>query len=120
VLRLPHGQSRATRPHRAPGRPLESVLVGPRKGGKLLFAGNVHAGLTSALRRELFCQVKPLRQKQCPFANLPDERRDHWGEGVTAEDMAGFVWLKPRLRLRVAFREWTSWGKLRHPTLHLP
>jgi ATP-dependent DNA ligase len=71
------------------------------------------------LRRELFRQVEPLRQKQCPFANLPDERRDHWGEGVTAEDMAGFVWLKPRLRLRVAFREWTSWGRLRHPTLRL-
>jgi bifunctional non-homologous end joining protein LigD len=83
----------------APGKPLESVLVGYRKGKHLLFAGNVHAGLTSRLRRELFRQVEALQQSKCPFANLPDQRRDHWGEGVTAEDMEDFVWFKPRFKV---------------------
>jgi hypothetical protein len=33
--------------------------------------------------------------------------------------MESFVWVKPRLKVRLAFREWTSWRRLRHPTLHL-
>jgi bifunctional non-homologous end joining protein LigD len=100
-----------------PGNPLESVLVGYRDGRKLLFAGNVHAGLNASSRREWFAALKDLQQARCPFANLPDRRRDRWNEGITAVDMAGFVWLKPKLKIRVAFREWTSWGRLRHPVL---
>jgi hypothetical protein len=65
-------------------------------------------------------QALPDRQEHCPFVNLPDESRDHWGEGITAEDMEGLVWVKPTQKVRVAFREWTSRGRLRHPTLHLP
>jgi len=39
----------------------------------------------------------PLRQKRCPFANLPDTKPSHWGEGITE-----------------AFTEWTRDGHLRH------
>jgi bifunctional non-homologous end joining protein LigD len=101
----------------APGNPLESVLVGYREGRKLLFAGNVHAGLNPSARRQLFAQVNALEQTGCPFANLPDRRRDRWNEGITAADMASYVWVKPKVAVRVAFREWTSYRRLRHPLL---
>jgi bifunctional non-homologous end joining protein LigD len=101
----------------APGIPLESVLVGYREGRKVLFAGNVHAGLNPRARRQLFAQVNALEQTGCPFANLPDRRRDRWNEGITAADMASFVWVKPNVAVRVAFREWTSYKRLRHPVL---
>jgi hypothetical protein len=31
--------------------------------------------------------------------------------------MEHFIWVKPTVTLTVAFREWTSWGRLWHPTL---
>ena len=101
----------------APGNPLDSVLVGYRRGKHLHFAGKVQAGLTPQLRHELFQRMESLRQVKCPFANLPDDRRDQWGEGVTAEDMESLVWVRPVLKVRVGFREWTGWKRLRHPTL---
>jgi bifunctional non-homologous end joining protein LigD len=101
----------------APGNPLASVLVGFREGRKVLFAGNVHAGLNPRARRQLFSAVKALEQARCPFANLPDRRRDRWNEGITATDMGNYVWVKPKLAVRVAFREWTSYRRLRHPLL---
>ena len=46
-------------------------------------------------------------------ANLPDSKRGRWGEGITAEDMASIVWVKPSLVAQVAFTEWTDGGSLR-------
>jgi bifunctional non-homologous end joining protein LigD len=46
--------------------------------------------------------------------NLPSTRTSHWGEGVTAEDMAALRWLKPSVVVEVAFTEWTRDGNLRH------
>ena len=99
------------------GNPLELVLVGYREGRKLLFAGNVRAGLHRRLRWDLFAAVNGLNQTACSFANLPERKRDRWNEGITAADMASFVWGKPKLRVRVAFREWTSYRRLRHPAI---
>jgi ATP-dependent DNA ligase len=38
----------------------------------------------------------------------------HWGEGVTAEEMADYVWLKPQTVAEIKFAEWTAGGVLRH------
>ena len=99
----------------APGEPLESVVVGHYQQGKLLFCANVHAGLTPALRRKLIQQLERLRADSCPFTNLPDKRPDPWREGITAADMERYIWTEPTSRVIVAFREFTAWGRLRHP-----
>jgi bifunctional non-homologous end joining protein LigD len=50
------------------------------------------------------------------FVNLPNsEGKSHWGEGITAEDMKKFKWVKPKVVVEVAFVEWTESGLLRHP-----
>ena len=46
--------------------------------------------------------------------NLPNSGTSHWGEGITAEDMAKLRWVKPRVVVEVSFVEWTRDGLLRH------
>jgi bifunctional non-homologous end joining protein LigD len=58
--------------------------------------------------------MRPLIQKSCPFANLPNSKTDHFGETITAEHMGDYVWLKPKLVAAVAFTEWTDGEVLRH------
>ena len=99
---------------------LELILVGYYDGNKLLFAGKVRAGLNPAIRRKLQTLLKPLSSARCPFANLPSTSGGrppgpgHWGEGVTAEDMKDYVWLKPEIVAEIKFTEWTVGGLLRH------
>jgi ATP-dependent DNA ligase len=83
---------------------------------KLLFAAKVHQGLNPANRRALLKLLQPLATKQCPFANLPTVagRKAHWGEGVTAEEMADYTWLRPEIEAEIKFAEWTTAGVLRH------
>jgi bifunctional non-homologous end joining protein LigD len=42
-------------------------------------------------------------------------RQAHWGEGVTAEDMKDYIWLKPEIVAEIKFNEWTTGSVLRHP-----
>ncbi len=51
---------------------------------------------------------------RCPFENLPSSRTGHWGEGVTAEDMQDYIWVKPEIIAEVKFTEWTTGSILRH------
>src|SRR5688572_17552199 len=72
----------------------ESVLVGYYDGRRLLYASKVRAGLTPHARAEILRRITPDLVTLCPFANLPIERSGHWGEGITAEDMATLKWVK--------------------------
>ena len=51
---------------------------------------------------------------KCPFVNLPSSKTGHWGEGVTAEQMRDYVWLRPEVVAEIKFAEWTSGDVLRH------
>jgi bifunctional non-homologous end joining protein LigD len=93
----------------------ESLLVGYYEAGKLMFASKVRAGLTPHVRAELFPILKAAEQPRCPFANLPSGKTGHWGEGISAEDMAALRWVKPKIVVEVSFVEWTRDGLLRHP-----
>lgn len=94
--------------------PFDSLIVGYYDGAKLLCAGKVRNGFTHTSRAELFERMRPLRTARCPFANLPTSRSSHWGEGITAEEMAAIEWVKPRLVVELSFAEWTRDGSLRH------
>ncbi|HZR18702.1 MAG TPA: non-homologous end-joining DNA ligase [Verrucomicrobiae bacterium] len=92
------------------------LLVGKFNDGKFRFAGKVTQGLRGVSRLELAPPEK-LRLQSCPFTDLPNRRVDHFGEGVTAEEMAEFSWIKPEVSVEIAFREWTRDGALRHAEL---
>jgi bifunctional non-homologous end joining protein LigD len=100
--------------YRLDGKRLELLLVGYFENKKLLFAGKVHQGLNPANRRELLNKLQPLRVEKCPFANLPTSRSGHWGEGVTAEEMNNYIWLRPETVAEIKFAEWTTGQVLRH------
>ncbi len=93
---------------------VDALVVGYYDGNRLVSAAKVRAGLNPVTRRELYRKLLPLRSKTCPFANLPDARTSHWGEGITAEQMAEIVWLKPKVVAEIAFTEWTRDAHLRH------
>jgi len=99
-----------------PGKPLESLLVGYYEGKRLLFAGKVRQGLNPQNRVELWRALDAIAVAACPFANLPNSKRSHFGEGVTPEQMKTLTWTKPKLVAQVSFAEWTTIGNLRHAT----
>jgi bifunctional non-homologous end joining protein LigD len=93
---------------------LESILVGYYDKRALNFAGKVRAGLTPHMRADIFRKIAPARTTASPFVNLPSSRSGHWGEGITAEDMASLCWVRPTVVVEVSFVEWTRDGLLRH------
>jgi len=58
-----------------------------------------------------------LRLRKCPFVDLPNCKVDHFGEGVTPEEMEQFAWVRPEVQVSVAFNEWTRAGAVRHAEL---
>jgi bifunctional non-homologous end joining protein LigD len=97
------------------GKMFDSILVGYYDDNQqLLFAGKVRAGFTPALRANVNAQLAALRTARCPFVNLPNHRKSHWGEGVTAEEMTTLKWVKPSVVAEVSFTEWTNDANLRH------
>jgi len=76
--------------YRPDGASLELLLIGYYEGKKLLFAGKVRQGLNPAIRATLARGLQPIKTATCPFSNLPNSKKGHWGEGVTAEEMKHF------------------------------
>jgi ATP-dependent DNA ligase len=70
---------------------------------RLMYAGRVGTGFSTALLKSLAAKMKPREWHQRPFEPDPElPRRD-------------VHWIRPELVAEVAFSEWTSDGKLRHP-----
>jgi bifunctional non-homologous end joining protein LigD len=97
------------------GYPFDALIVGCYEGPELHYVSKVRAGFNPAVRRQLYRFLQPLRTDRCPFANLPQARRQRWGLGLTAEEMARCRWVTPALAAQIEFREWTPDGHLRHP-----
>jgi hypothetical protein len=68
--------------------------------GKLVYIGNVGTGFTQRLLDELRTKLQPL-QRKTPTVDA---------------DVKDSVWLEPRVVGEVSFTEWTSDGRLRHPS----
>jgi bifunctional non-homologous end joining protein LigD len=82
-----------------------ALLVGVHEGGALRFAGKVGTGFTNAQARALRVRLAGLAAPASPFQPRP----------------AGWLgknahWVRPVLVCEVAFTEWTSEGKIRHPS----
>ena len=113
-LPLKPGQEFVIGAYRLDEQRLELLLVGYFEGKTLSFAAKVHQGLNPANRRALLKTLQPFAVQKCLFANLPTSKSGHWGEGVTAEEMNDYVWLKPKVVAEIKFAEWTTGGVLRH------
>ena len=100
--------------YRPIGRDFDALLVGYYDGARLCFAAKVRAGFTASVRSDLVRRLgRPVTR--CPFDDLPRDGRGRFSEGIGAEDMREFHWVRPRLLVEVAFVEWTESGLLRHP-----
>jgi bifunctional non-homologous end joining protein LigD len=84
---------------------LGALLVGHHERGALRFAGKVGTGFTNAQARALRRRLERLATRECPFTPPPSG----W-LGKNAH------WVRPELVCEVAFTEWTSDGKIRHPS----
>jgi bifunctional non-homologous end joining protein LigD len=82
-----------------------ALLIGYYEGDRLVFCGKVGTGFTHKLALELRARLERIEQKTCPFTPPP----------------AGWLgrhahWVKPELVCEVVFTEWTTDGKIRHPS----
>jgi len=84
---------------------LGALLVGYFDGDELVFAGKVGTGFDTALLLELRRRLDALEVARSPFTRASGLPR------------AGVHWVRPELVVQVAFMEWTTNDKLRHPRL---
>ena len=82
---------------------LGALLVGHFAGDRLRYAGKVGTGFSHATLRELAEALAPLVRETSPFE--PDK-------GIPR----AATWVEPELVAQIAFMEWTSDGRLRHPS----
>jgi DNA ligase D-like protein (predicted ligase) len=82
---------------------LGALLVGHFEGDRLRYAGKVGTGFTRATLGELSERLAPLLRDASPFA--PEK-------GIPR----AATWVEPELVAQVAFMEWTTDGRLRHPS----
>jgi DNA ligase D-like protein (predicted ligase) len=84
---------------------LGALLVGYYEADDFVFAGKLGTGFDAQLLTSLRAQLDRLEIGSTPFTRA---------EGLPRKDVH---WVKPELVVQVAFMEWTSHGKLRHPRL---
>ena len=84
---------------------LGALLVGHFDKDDLVFAGKVGTGFDTRLLLDLRARLDALAVLTCPFTR---------GTGLPRR---GAHWVRPEIVVEVAFIEWTTHGKLRHPRL---
>jgi bifunctional non-homologous end joining protein LigD len=89
-------QGRGTRAH------FGALVLGLWEGDALIYVGHTGTGFTERELERVASVLKRLETTTCPFATRPvTNERPHW--------------TRPELVVEVAFTEWTSDGKMRHP-----
>ena len=81
-----------------------ALVIGYYDGPRAVFAGKVGTGFSHKLALDLRRQLDAIEQSTSPFDPPPKGL----GRGVH--------WVKPTLVCEVEFTEWTSDGKIRHPS----
>ena len=86
-----------------------ALYIGYRMHGSLKFAGKVGTGFSMRNARELHARLNQVAVGEAVIA-----RAD--APGVAAAEWRSIQWVKPTLLCEVAFTEWTTDGKVRHPS----
>ena len=84
---------------------LGALLVGHYEGNDFVYAGKLGTGFDTKMLRDLRRQLDAIEIPKSPFTKATGLPR------IRAH------WVKPQLKVEVAFIEWTVHGKLRHPRL---
>jgi ATP-dependent DNA ligase len=84
---------------------LGAILVGFYEGEDFVFAGKVGTGFDTKMLVELRKRLDALEAGKTAFTRAEGLPRDR------------VHWVQPEVVVQVAFSEWTSHGKLRHPRL---
>jgi ATP-dependent DNA ligase len=84
---------------------LGALLVGYFEGDDFVFAGKIGTGFDTRLLLELRRRLDALSVATTPFSKAVGLPR------------LGVHWVRPEVVVQVAFMEWTTHGKLRHPRL---
>jgi bifunctional non-homologous end joining protein LigD len=84
---------------------LGSLILGVQGASGLLHAGGVGTGFTERMLDDLSARLAPLARPTSPFA-----------QALARADTRDARWVEPRLVGEVVFAEWTSDGRLRHPS----
>jgi bifunctional non-homologous end joining protein LigD len=82
-----------------------ALLIGYHEGGRLIFCGKVGTGFTHKMTLDLRATLDRIEVNAPPFIPPPSGslgRNAHW--------------VKPELVCEVVFTEWTTDGKIRHPS----
>ncbi len=82
---------------------LGALLLGYYEDGQLRYAGKVGTGFDRETLEDLGQRLRALRRETSPFA----------AQDVIREP--GITWVTSQLVAQVAFTEWTTAGRLRHP-----
>ncbi len=82
-----------------------SLLLGIPGEAGLQYAGHVGTGFTDQMLDDLAAKLRPLVRKTSPLT-----------EDVPRPQARDAHWVSPKLVGEVAFTEWTSDGRLRHPS----
>jgi bifunctional non-homologous end joining protein LigD len=89
---------------KAGGKGIGALLIGYYQAGRLTYAGKVGTGFTHDSAIDLRRRLDLIGQKDNPFSDIPPEFK------------RGAHWVAPHLVAEVQFGEWTSDGRLRHPS----
>jgi bifunctional non-homologous end joining protein LigD len=81
---------------------LRSLLVGVRKGGKLVYVGKVGTGYSAAKVKRVLPKLKPLKTDTSPFTGLNAPKGN-----------SQIHWVRPELVAEIEFANWTSDGLMR-------
>lgn len=82
-----------------------ALLLGIPDSDGLAYVGKVGTGFTDVMLDALAAKLKPLTTSAPPFTSPPPKA-----------DASVATWVRPKLVGEVEFSEWTSTGRLRHPT----
>lgn len=82
---------------------LGALLVGYYQSGRLRYAGKVGTGFDASTLRELGTRLREIEVDEPPFADARQIRE------------RAVRWARPELVAQIAFSEWTTAGRLRHP-----
>jgi len=84
-----------------------ALLLGYYDGKELRYAGKVGTGFDVATLNDLYARMTAIETDIAPFETADAARRDVAGSAVH--------WIRPELVAQIAFSEWTTDGRLRHP-----
>jgi ATP-dependent DNA ligase len=72
-MRVNQGQEFVIGGYTIIGKSFDALVFGYYEKGKLLYASRTRNGFTPSVRLEPLKKMKPLKNRECPFANLPEK-----------------------------------------------